>query len=160
MKKIIAILSLSLSILSSPAWAFQTIVVVRHAEKVDESRDPLLSTQGQKRAQDLSRVLRDANIEQVYVTEFQRTQATAKPLADLRQLPLTPYSAKESLALGAQLREAKKNTLVVGHSNTINTVLKGLGIDNMAPVADDEFDRLVIVTLSNERVSSATVLRY
>lgn len=160
MKKIIAILSLSLSILSSPAWAFQTIVVVRHAEKVDESRDPLLSTQGQKRALDLSRVLRDANIEQVYVTEFQRTQATAKPLADLRQLPLTPYSAKESLALGAQLREAKKNTLVVGHSNTINTVLKGLGIDNMAPVADDEFDRLVIVTLSNERVPSATVLRY
>ncbi|MFZ6799700.1 histidine phosphatase family protein [Undibacterium sp. Di24W] len=160
MKKIITILSLSVGLLSSSAWAFQTIVLVRHAEKVDESRDPLLSTQGQKRAQDLSRVLRDADIGQVYVTEFQRTQATGKPLADLRQLPLTPYSAKESLALGAQLRDSKKNTLVVGHSNTINTVLKGLGIDNMAPVADDEFDRLVIVTLSKDRVPSVTLLRY
>lgn len=143
-----------------PALAFQTIVIVRHAEKVDESRDPLLSEKGMQRAQNLARMLRDANIEQIFATEYQRTQLTAKPLADSKQLSLTPYVAKESLVLGQQLREASKNTLVVAHSNTINTVLKGLGVSGQKEVAEDEFDRMVVVHLNKQGAPDVTILRY
>lgn len=160
MKKILTALLVLASIVSLQAHAFQTIVLVRHGEKVDESRDPLLSEKGLQRAQNLARILRDANIEQVYATDYQRTQHTAKPLADARQLPITIYSAKESLAMGQQLRNASKNTLIVGHSNTLNTLLQGLGILGQKAIAEDEFDRLVMVHLHKDTAPSMTLLRY
>jgi broad specificity phosphatase PhoE len=159
-KKILTASVLVASMLSAQAYAFQTIVLVRHGEKVDDSRDPLLSDKGQQRAQNLARMLRDANIEQVFATEYQRTQLTAKPLAETRQLTITPYSAKESLALGEQLRQSSKNTLVVGHSNTVNTLLKGLGAGEQKAIAEDEFDRMVIVHLNKEGAPAVTILRY
>lgn len=159
-KKILTAIVLMASVLSAQSYAFQTIVVVRHGEKVDDSRDPLLNEKGQQRAQNLARILRDANIEQVFATEYQRTQLTAKPLADARQLAITPYSAKESLAIGQQLRSASKNTLIVGHSNTLNTLLQGLGITEQKAVAEDEFDRLLIVHLHKDGAPSLTILRY
>ncbi len=159
-KKILTAFALVASMLSTQAFAFQTIVLVRHAEKVDDSRDPLLSDKGQQRAQNLARMLRDANVEQVFATEYQRTQLTVKPLAEARQLAITPYLAKESLALGEQLRQASKSTLVVGHSNTVNTLLKGLGAGEQKAIAEDEFDRMVIVHLNKEGAPAVTILRY
>ena len=50
-KKILTASVLVASMLSAQAYAFQTIVLVRHGEKVDDSRDPLLSDKGQQRAQ-------------------------------------------------------------------------------------------------------------
>ena len=127
---------------------------------MDESRDPLLSEQGQKRAQNLARLLRDAGIEQVFATEYQRTQLTAKPLLAAQKIELSSYLAKESQEFGTRLLKTTKNTLVVAHSNTLNTVLKGLGIDDAKPIADDEYDRLVIVQLPKQGPAMMTVLRY
>lgn len=145
--------------MSAVAWS-QTIVIVRHAEKVDESRDPLLSLKGKQRAINLALHLRDADIKRVYATEFQRTQLTAAPLADVRQLSVTQYAAKESASFGKTLLAADVNTLVVGHSNTLLEILKGMGITDVKPVADDEYDRLIIVTLNKNASPSYTLLRY
>ena len=145
--------------ISVSAWS-QTIFIVRHGEKVDESRDPSLSLKGKQRAANLAMILRDAEIKKVYVTEFQRTQMTATPLAETRQIALTPYAAKESLNFGKSLLTAEVNTLVVGHSNTLLDILKGLGINDVKPVADDEYDRLFVVTLNKNASASYTLLRY
>ncbi|MBC3872893.1 histidine phosphatase family protein [Undibacterium flavidum] len=144
---------------SAAAWS-QTIFIVRHGEKVDESRDPQLSLKGKQRAANLAMQLRDADIKRVYVTEFQRTQMTAAPLVDARQLALTPYAAKESASFGKTLLTAEANTLVVGHSNTLLDILKGMGITDVKPVADDEYDRLIIVTLNKNGSPSYILLRY
>ena len=144
---------------SAIAWS-QTIFIVRHGEKVDESRDPQLSLKGKQRAANLAMQLRDADIKRVYVTEFQRTQMTAAPLAEVRQLALTPYAAKESASFGKTLLAADVNTLVVGHSNTLLDILKGMGITDVKPVADDEYDRLIIVTLNKNASPSYILLRY
>ncbi|MFA9273583.1 MAG: histidine phosphatase family protein [Candidatus Aquirickettsiella gammari] len=145
--------------ISATVWA-QTIFIVRHAEKIDESRDPLLSLKGKQRAMNLAMHLRDADIKRVYTTEFQRTQMTAAPLADVRQLASTPYAAKESLSFGKTLLTTDANTLVVGHSNTLLDILKGMGITDVKPVADDEYDRLIIVTLNKNASPTYTLLRY
>lgn len=142
------------------AVSAQTIFIVRHAEKVDESRDPELSAKGQQRAINLAHVLRDAAVDAIFVTEFQRTQWTAKPLAQARQLPLQNYAAKESQALGKQLLIADRNTLVVGHSNTLLEILKGMGITDAKAIADDEYDRLLIVNLQKSAKPSLLQLRY
>jgi 2,3-bisphosphoglycerate-dependent phosphoglycerate mutase len=59
-----------------------TFYVVRHAEKVDNSTNPLLSEDGKERAKDLTRKLVNKNISLIYSTDYLRTKNTAKPLAD------------------------------------------------------------------------------
>lgn len=160
MKKILVLLCLSGCFLSAQSYAFQTIFIVRHAEKVDESRDPQLSLKGKKRAIELAQHLRDAGIERIYATEFQRTQLTAMPLAELNKIAPQLYSSKELEKFVANLKNASGNSLVVGHSNTVPDLLKALGMVDVKPIADDEFDRLVIVNLANKLEPSFTIMRY
>ena len=62
---------------TSPALAQKAIIVVRHAEKVDESADPLLSAVGTARAEALAKALASLEVKGVYVTQYQRTELTA-----------------------------------------------------------------------------------
>lgn len=160
MKKMTMTLLVLLSLFSASAWCFQTIFVVRHAEKVDESKDPVLSAQGQKRAQGLAKLLIDADVKRIFVTEYQRTQMTASPLSDQLHLALTQYAAKESTTIGHRVKQENGNVLIVGHSNTLLDILKSLGIHDAKPVADDEYDRIVVVTLHSSSEPTYTVLRY
>src|SRR6266446_2098902 len=72
---------LLLSAFLSTATAQSTILIVRHAEKADATKDPDLSEAGRARSEGLAKTLRDANITAIYATEFKRTQQTAAPLA-------------------------------------------------------------------------------
>ena len=157
--RLIGVLAVLLTLLGSPAWS-QTIFLVRHAEKIDESSDPALSLQGQKRAVDLALHLRDAEIKKIYVSEFQRTQKTAEILAT--QMKVTPQilPAKEIQKLVVLLKSETDNVLVVAHSNTLPEILKALGATNVIPVADNEFDRLVLVQMKKQTLLSMQVLRY
>src|SRR5262245_48983252 len=64
----------------SPASA-TTVYIVRHAEKQGVAADAPLSEAGRTRAKQLAHVLKEAGINVILVTEYQRTQQTAKPLA-------------------------------------------------------------------------------
>lgn len=160
MKKILAAFFVLSTLWSVQALAFQNIYLVRHAEKVDESRDAALSEQGLKRARALASLLRDAQIKSIYVSEFQRTQKTAEPLAQLRQITAQVLPAKELEKWVALIKVQSDNALVVGHSNTVPGILKALGMSDVKPIADDEFDRLVIVHLHEDAAPSFSVLRY
>ncbi len=134
---------------SAPA---QTIFLVRHAERADAGgtpeRDPKLSAAGEARAQSLAQTLRDARIHAIYATEFQRTQATAKPLADLLKIPVTIVPANETAALVEALKTAKENVLVVGHSNTLSEILQALGIADPPKLGENDYDHLFLLTLT------------
>jgi hypothetical protein len=58
------------------------VFLVRHAEKMDYSKDPELSASGKERALDLVNILRSTNIEHVHSSDFIRTRETAKPTAE------------------------------------------------------------------------------
>ena len=62
--------------------------MVRHAEKASDTKDALLSAQGNERAECLAHFLGDAGIRSILVTRVVRTQQTAEPLA--KKLGLTP----------------------------------------------------------------------
>ncbi len=153
-------LSLLMAMWTFPAYAASTIFIVRHAEKVDESRDPLLSERGMQRAQRLAQHLRDAQIRKILVTEFQRTRLTATPLAELTQVGLSSYVAKESAKLPELLQNETGNVLVVGHSNTLATIATALGVLDVKAVADDEYDRLIVIHRQEGQAPVMTVLRY
>src|SRR4051812_12158967 len=55
------------------------IYLVRHAEK-DAGRDPQLTEAGKKRAADLAHILKDKNIQRIYVTDYRRSWMTADSL--------------------------------------------------------------------------------
>ena len=65
--------ALTLLSVATPALAQKAIVVVRHAEKVDESADPALSAAGIARAEALALALKSMDVKAVYVTQYQRT---------------------------------------------------------------------------------------
>ncbi len=131
--------------------AVTTVVLVRHAEKIDASRDPRLSQAGEERAHQLAHVLADFPFEAVLSTPFIRTRETGRPVAAQMGLPVTETPVTRTFAsdLAARLRTdyAGQTVLVVGHSNTTPDVMRALGVPDVAAIADNEYDDLFIVTL-------------
>jgi broad specificity phosphatase PhoE len=131
-----------------------TVIVVRHAEKVDDSRDPALSEAGVRRAAALADALADAGVQAIYTTQFRRTRDTAAPLAALLQLePVVIESAGNaaegatSLAGRVMEREAGRTVLVVGHSNTVPLIIQALGGPDIGGIEDAEYTGIFIVII-------------
>jgi broad specificity phosphatase PhoE len=148
-----AILSACLLLaLAVPAAAQQTIFVVRHAERADAASggspmmasDPDLSEAGRTRAQGLASALKDAGITAIYTTQYKRTIQTAEPLAKALGLQPTVVDGGDLKGLIEKLKGGG-NALVVGHSNTVGTVLEALGVKDPVRVADEDYDNLFIV---------------
>jgi broad specificity phosphatase PhoE len=127
-----------------------TIVLVRHAEKLDASEDSELSPAGKARAEALALALRDLPLDAAYATTFQRTRATVAPVCAARGLHVYQETAAATKVLAAKLAKEHQgqHVLVCGHSNTIPEILRHLGVTEKVTIGDDEFDRLFVVTLT------------
>jgi broad specificity phosphatase PhoE len=134
---------------SVAVWAQPSVIVVRHGEKRDNSPDPILSAQGEARAKRLANLLAASNVTAIYTTEFKRTALHAAPTAKRFDLKPVVIAAKETDALLAKIRTHGKDdvVLVVGHSNTVPAILKGLGYLSPVTVGEADFDNLFIVAL-------------
>ncbi|MGH8028479.1 MAG: SixA phosphatase family protein [Arenimonas sp.] len=174
MSRIAALLVLVLSCFASPAFAGigapdTVVVIVRHAEKAtDDPRDPTLSETGQARADALASALKGLPIAAAYATQYKRTQLTATPAAHARGIEVTVRPVDKAnettyaTDLAHDIRRAPpgRNVLIVGHSNTVPEMVKALtGID-AAPMGDDEFDRIYVVTLPVDGPARFVVLKY
>ncbi len=140
-----------------------TLFLVRHAERAGGmEKDVPISAAGEERAQALARVLGEAGISTVVVSEAKRTQQTAAPLA--AKLKLTPVQFKgaefaQLLAAARQLPPGAK-ALFVRHSNELGPLVESLGGGKIAPVPDTEFDRLLVITLLDGKAVAVSTLRY
>jgi broad specificity phosphatase PhoE len=103
-------------------------------------------------------VLKDAGVAEVYATEFKRTQQTAAPIAKALGLTVKIVPSKNTPDLLNAVKSAKGRVLVVGHSNTLPEVIKGLGIATPVTVDDGEFDNLFVVNADGK--PSLVRLRY
>jgi phosphohistidine phosphatase SixA len=152
MKRVCVALAIALLCGSAPAYAQQTVFVVRHAERADAAAgsspmmasDPDLSEAGKARAQSLAAALKDAKITAIYTTQYKRTRQTAEPLAAVLGLQLSVVPAADVAGLIAKVK-AGGNALVVGHSNTVGEIVAALGVAEPVKLADDEYDNLLIV---------------
>ncbi len=137
------------SIFAAPAHAQRMVIFVRHAEKEAGSGDVAISAAGKKRADELARLLKDTSVDAIYTTTYLRTKQTADPLAALlktssKQLPNseTPQMLKKRLAKD----HADQCVLIVGHSNTIPTLIDAItGRPNNITIADDQYDGLFML---------------
>jgi len=160
--RLAAVLLLFVAAASALAKQPTTVILVRHAEKAAPAGDVPLSEAGVLRSKELARVLADANVRTIYVTQFLRTQQTAEPVAKgtgvvAETVQVTPGYAK---AIAAKVAMHPGETLlVVGHSNTTQDVIRQLGIADAPSIADSEYDNLFIVTLT-DGAAKLTRLRF
>lgn len=144
------------------AVAKSTYILVRHAEKAnDGTEDPPLTETGRARADRLARLLHSANVGAIYSTDYQRTRQTAMPLATKMKLDITSYEPMSLEALEKIRKETEgKTVLIVGHSNTIPVIANQLlGAERFEQLADNEYDKLFIITRIGE-LAEITLLNY
>ena len=150
MKQLILFACLSLFLTSCS----HTYYVVRHAEKEQPSpglvmsnpNNPPLTTVGMERAEALKAVLADKKIHYIFSTNTIRTLSTIAPIEALVGIEPVLYTKVDSSFIG-QLKKLKKNTLVVGHSNTVDDIVNALSGQTFvrADLQDNEYDRLFII---------------
>jgi broad specificity phosphatase PhoE len=146
----------------APAAAQAAVVLVRHAEKVDESKDPLLSRAGRARAQALARHLRTAGVKAIYVTQYKRTQLTAAPLAAATGLTPIVVQADARQELADRIRRDHPDdvVLVVGHVDSVPDLLRRLGHAAPVTIGHAEYDNLFVLTPRAGSVPAVLRLRY
>ncbi len=140
-----------------------TVYVVRHAEKANPTAsDPPLSAAGSARAGTLAYVLSDVGIDGVYVTQFQRTQATGAPTAAAAGVTAVEYPAGDTGPVVADILSdhAGEEVLLVGHSNTVDDLLAALGVPGQPELSEATFDRLFVVHRLGSSVIHFEALRY
>ena len=107
----------------------------------------------------LKQMLSGKSIKHIYSTNTLRTTSTAKPLQELfLNMPIQIYSSKpDSMDLFIQqLKSIKKgNTLVVGHSNTVDDIANKLSGSTVVPgdLKDTEYDNLFIIKRKGDKYS-------
>jgi broad specificity phosphatase PhoE len=158
-------LTLSFLLAASPALA-QTVVIVRHGEKISPNGDPDLSAAGQVRAQALAASLAGAKVSLVLATPLKRTQQTGQPTAAASGLKIVPIALDGGAAAHAQrVAEAARNApadatvLIVGHSNTVTDIARALGDPAPEVLTDCEYDHMTIIQLGGA-ASKALHARY
>jgi broad specificity phosphatase PhoE len=161
------LLAAAVSLLTAGSAMAQTVILVRHAEKVDNSEDPVLSAEGEARANALAVALSASDLTHIFVTPLQRTRMTADLTA--RAQAITPEVVSLEGGTEAHVRRIDQRiralpadaiVLVVGHSNTIPLIADALGEIGPAAMADCEYDRMTVISVRNSIDSPAILARY
>ena len=147
---------------ASVAAQDKTIILVRHAEKVDESQDPDLSAEGKQRAERLMRIVRKYKPGAIYSTDFKRTRDTASPMADRRKLQIQTYDPRKPDDLVDAIMKSKtKRFMIVGHSNTVPGLANLIGKKELFKNMDDaEYGAIWIIRIRDGQVRRTEVIPY
>lgn len=161
MKTLIFLLVLLCSFTAAAAQS-KTILLVRHAEKIDESQDPELSPEGKQRAERLVKKIGRFRPGAFYSTNYKRTRDTIAPLAARRRKPVQTYDARQPQALIDEIMKSKtKRFVIAGHSNTIpglaNLITKKELFKNLA---DSEFSVIWLIKLKDGKIRKFELLEY
>lgn len=162
-----AILPLTAGAEETTAISPPTVIVVRHAEKIDDSRDPALSRAGVGRAEALAEALQHAGLDAVYASQYQRTRLTAMPAAraaglSVRIAPIEGDIDAWAQGFAAELAQnhAGETVLVAGHSNTVPPLVAALCDCRVEALTDSDYDRIYLVTGAGTEHADLVVARY
>jgi broad specificity phosphatase PhoE len=164
MKNICISMILLFSITSFSQSSTMTFIVLRHAEKADNSKDTNLSTDGLSRAEELSKTLRPVDVNAIYSTPYNRTKQTVKPLATEKGITITEYPANkpyEELVNELIAAYHGRTVVIVGHSNTVPEILKVLSQNTFnVSIGENQFDNLFVVTLADGQKPQVVTMKY
>ncbi len=144
----------------SLAWFFEsqattTVLFVRYADLAEGVlSNPGLSRAGQRRAEELVRVLGDvdvvAGVDAIFATRFRHTQETVEPLAKKLKLPVQVVDANDVIGLAERILKDYKGKIVLVATNreALPALIEEFhGSKKLPPMADQEHDALYIVSI-------------
>jgi broad specificity phosphatase PhoE len=144
------------------------IFALRHADRVSENIDAL-SDEGKVRAKLLARMLAQSGIRNAYCSDAKRTQDTVAPLEaepgvqlKVHVVPIGSSGTNghvQAIVTALNALPADSTAAVIGHSNTIDLVIKALTNKVIAPIGPNEFDKLFVLSIPAGS-PSLTLLRY
>ena len=129
------------------------VYVIRHLERSPGDADPSLSDKGKARADQLAAVLARANVRAVFATATKRAQETAAPLATRLGLTVTTYNPRDVDALAAAVGAAGGPVLIVGHSNTVASLVAKFGGEKPAELGERDYGTLFVVHAGTTQVN-------
>jgi broad specificity phosphatase PhoE len=161
MRLLISAFFCGLLLIPQGAQAQGVIFLVRHAERASSADDSLLSPSGEQRARCLANTLKDAHISAIFATDVKRTQQTAAPVAGEFNIQTRIIPKANSAEVVKQIEQNDRQpVLVVGHADTLPTIVQQLGAGSIPKFGDREYDRLIVVPVVNGKAQSFTLLRY
>jgi 2,3-bisphosphoglycerate-dependent phosphoglycerate mutase len=124
-----------------------SVLLVRHAEKAAQTYDPPLSAAG---------------VTAVYASEFTRTHQTVAPLATFLSLDVDHFNHDDVSGLvNHVLSEHKGETVVIaGHSDTVPAIIAEMCEDPIAPIGENDYDNLFVLTVCPCRGTAVVNLKY
>ncbi len=141
-----------------------TFILVRHAEKVDDSRDPDLSPKGYERAGRLHDLFVNTGFDAVYSTPLIRTRETVRAIAELNELDMVEYDHRnpESTTAGWTERHKGEKVLISGHSNSTPMFANALlGREHFSSKFEEsDYGNILIITIDEHGNSALLHLRY
>ena len=134
-----------------------TVIFVRHADTdasmAGPDNDPPLNARGRARAELLADFLQYVDVvagpNAIYASDKRRTQETAAPIAKRLNLEvqIADHLDAEEFMEHVLDEHSGEIVLIVSHSNTIPVLIDELhGSKNLRPFAEDDFNRVYIVT--------------
>ena len=140
-----------------------TYILVRHAEKEQGVKNPNLTEKGAARAKELARTLEHISLDGIFSSNYNRTLATAQPIATANKLETIVYNPSNLSEFKEQLLSEYPNgsVLIVGHSNTTPDLINLLmGENRLAHLREKEYDDLFVVTISGQEKPRLLRLTY
>lgn len=137
-------------------------ILVRHAEKLDASKNPELSELGKKRAEKLNELLKDVAVDKLYATNYLRTQNTLRPISQRTNLTIETYDPNDINFSSNLISENEGKTVVIsGHSNSTPRLVNQLiGKEVYKPLDENEYGKIWIITFLGNAFVSCIVLNY
>jgi phosphohistidine phosphatase SixA len=144
------------------------VFALRHADRTPAGD---LSPAGIERAKLLARMLGESGIRIAYCSTEIRTQRTMDPLKALlgSKLEIVVVSGDDGDGNNGHVPQivAKVKALpddavaaVVGHSNTVGPVVKGLTGVTIAKIEEHEFDKLFVLSIPGTGTATVAPMRY
>ena len=151
-----------LTTFSSLAYAQRTVLLVRHADRLDDSEDTPLSKAGEARAQLLAYLLKDAGITEIHTSQFQRTIKTAEPLAISLKVKSVSTPTGDNAGHFKRIRTENRDdiVLIVGHDRSVPALLKLFGHPVDIKIEPPEYDNLFVLVPKETGPPTVLRLRY
>jgi 2,3-bisphosphoglycerate-dependent phosphoglycerate mutase len=126
--------------------------IVRHAEKVDNTEQSVLTKEGILRAADLGDyfINNGIKIDSIYTSDAIRTILTGAPTALNFRINTETVKQRDQNILNAFVERLKKigtkKVLIVSHSTVIPNLIQKMSGLNIRNINEDEYDNLYILT--------------
>jgi phosphohistidine phosphatase SixA len=136
------------------------IVLTRHAEKLDESKDPPLTDQGMERGGAIAYFLKSTPLDAVYATPYSRVRHTLQPSADRFGLAIQEYSVDTLWEFAMNiLKNTNGNILIGGHSNSTPDLANFLIGDSIySEIPHEDYTRLYLLHFEGSRFVSSQLV--